>query len=219
MSTAIVLGATGLVGGELVKLLLADDRFDKVKVFVRHSTELRAPKLEEHIVNFDQPDTWRALVKGNVLFSALGTTIGKAGSKEAQYKVDYTYQYQMAEIAADNGCTTYALVSAAWSSPDSKIFYSRMKGELERDVQKLPFQNIHIIRPGALTGDRKEKRTGEIISVGIMNIISRIPGLHQLKPIHGKEVGQALINASLKEGHGIHTYTLGEVFKLAEGRL
>jgi uncharacterized protein YbjT (DUF2867 family) len=146
----------------------------------------------------------------------MGTTIGVAGSKEAQYKIDYTYQYQAAKIAANNGVQEYVLISAAGSDPGSKIFYSRMKGELERDIKKLPFETIHIIRPGMLAGDRKEKRTGEKLMQPLMNFIGSIPGLGSLKPIQGRAVAQAMINATFRHVVGIHTYSMGEVFKLAE---
>jgi len=107
MKTAIVIGATGLVGNELVQLLIKDSRFEKVKVFARRTTGLQHNKLEEHLINFDAPDTWKKQVTGDVLYSSMGTTIGVAGSKEAQYKIDYTYQYQAAKIAANNGVQEY----------------------------------------------------------------------------------------------------------------
>ena len=216
MKTAIVIGATGLVGSELVQLLIKDSRFEKVKVFARRTTGLQHNKLEEHLINFDAPDTWKKQVTGDVLYSSMGTTIGVAGSKEAQYRIDYTYQYQEAKIAANNGVQEYVLISAAGSDPGSKIFYSRMKGELERDIKKLPFETIHIIRPGMLAGDRKEKRTGEKLMQPLMNFIGSIPGLGSLKPIQGRAVAQAMINATFRHVVGIHTYSMGEVFKLAE---
>ena len=197
MKTANVIGATGLVGSNLVLLLLKDTRFEQVHVFVRHSTGIKNSKLQEHVVNFDEPDRWKKLLTGDVLYSAMGTTLKDAGSKDAQYKIDYTYQYQAAKAAAANGVKEYVLVSAAGSSPDAKIFYSKMKGELEQAVQKLPFEAIHIMRPGMLTGERARVRTGEKIGVGVMNIISMIPGLRQLKPIQGSEVAKAMINATV----------------------
>ena len=213
--TAIVIGATGLVGSKLVGLLLADSRFENVKVFVRKSTGLYNDKLEEHVVNFDEPDTWKKLVTGDVLYSAMGTTLKAAGGKDAQYKVDYTYQYQTAKIAAANNVQTYVLVSAAGSNPSSKIFYSRIKGELECEIKKLPFEKIDIIRPGMLGSGRKDIRTGEQLGIGVMRMVSLIPGLASLKPIEGKEVAQAMINATFKRDLGIHSYTMGGVFKLA----
>lgn len=219
MKTALVIGATGLVGSQLVKLLLKDSRYEKVKIFVRRSAGIVNDKLEEHIVNFDAVVDWKKLLVGDVLYSALGTTLRAAGSKETQYKIDYTYQYQVAKAAANNNVKEYVLISAAGSGPDSKIFYSRMKGELERDIIKLPFETIHIIRPGMLSGDRIEVRTGEKAMISIMNAIAVIPGLHRLKPIKGIEVAQAMINATFRHVTGIHSYTMSEVFRLAAAPL
>jgi uncharacterized protein YbjT (DUF2867 family) len=146
----------------------------------------------------------------------LGTTLRPAGSKGAQFKVDYKYQYNFAKAAAENGIPNYILVSAAWSSPASKIFYSRMKGILEKDIKKLPFKNITILRPGQLAGNRKEKRSGERISISFLNIVHHIPGLRALKPIHATTVARAMVNA-VHHGPGrLNEYSLGEVFKLAE---
>ncbi len=216
MKIAIVIGATGLVGSRLVDMLLKDRRFTTVKTFVRRGMGVNNPKLEEHIVDFDAPDTWKKQVTGDVLYSAMGTTLKAAGSKEAQYKIDYTYQYQVAKTAATNGVPQYILISSAGASVDSKIFYSRIKGELERDIKKLPFETIHIIRPGMLAGDRKEVRTGEKAFAGIMNFVSMIPGLKALKPIQDEEVAKAMINATFRRPVGIFSHNMGEVFKLAK---
>ena len=137
---ALVIGATGLVGSELIDQLLNNEQFTRVKVFGRRPTGKSHPKLEEHVINFDQPEQWKGLVRGDILFSALGTTLKKAGSKGAQFKIDYKYQYYFARAAAENGVSNYVLVSAAGSSPTSRIFYSRMKGILEKDIKKLAFQ-------------------------------------------------------------------------------
>ena len=161
MKTAVVIGATGLVGSHLVDLLLQDNRFDKVKIFVRRTTGITNSKLEEHIINFDDTDTWQNKVTGDVLFSALGTTIRQAGSQPAQYKIDYTYQYNFAKTATQNGVRTYILISSAGARANARLFYSRIKGELEEAVRKLSFAHIHIIQPGILTGPRSENRLGE----------------------------------------------------------
>lgn len=212
---AIVIGATGLVGSQLVELLLKDDRFTRVKVFHRRSIEKSHPKLEEHIINFDNPGSWAKSVKGDVLYSAMGTTLRKAGSKATQYKIDYTYQFQTASVAAKNDIPVYVLVSASMAKPDSKIFYSRMKGELERDVATLPFKNIHIIKPGLLTGNRKELRIGEEISASILKVASHIPGLKNWRPIPGNTVARAMINATFINDDKIQKYELGDVFDLS----
>ena len=215
MQTALVIGATGLVGSHLLDLVLKDARFDKVKVFTRRPTDHKESKLEEYLIDFDKPEEWSSYVKGEILFSSLGTTIKKAGSQEEQYKIDFTYQHRMAEIAARNGTGTYVLVSSAGADPGSRIFYSRMKGELEEAIQKLPFKKIIILQPGILDGDRKESRPAEKISINIARGLKYIPGLKQYRPVHAEIVARAMINASFSEINGIRIFTLGGVFDLA----
>ncbi|MGC9344211.1 MAG: NAD(P)H-binding protein, partial [Bacteroidales bacterium] len=130
MKTAIIAGATGLVGGHLLEQVLEDPYFDVIIIFVRRTTGIDHPKLTEHIVNFDTPDEWKDRVKGDILFSAMGTTLKQAGSKEAQKKVDYTYQYEVAKMAAAKGVQDYVLVSTPGASPGSMVFYIRIRGEL-----------------------------------------------------------------------------------------
>ena len=175
-------------------------------------------KLEEHRIQFDAPDTWQHLVEGDVLFSALGTTIKQAGSQSAQYKVDYTYQYNFAKAAALNGVSTYVLVSSAGAKSSASIFYSRMKGELEDDIKKLQIPFIHILQPGLLTGNRKEFRPGERIMAPVLSLVKYIPGIKQYRPIEGKTVAQAMIHAAFNHTRPIQVYTLEEVFELADGK-
>jgi len=215
---ALVLGATGLVGGHLVRLLLDDDRYERVTVFLRRSTRISNPKLTEHAVDFDSPNTWKEYLQGDELFSCLGTTIKKAGSKDAQYRIDYTYQYATAKTAADNGIATYVLVSSSGADPRSRIFYSRMKGELDRDVKELPFRTVAILKPSVLMGERAEKRSGESIGVFLGNIlIPLIPPLRKYRPIPAKTVAQAMIRAAnTPDAPAIAEYELEEIFTLAD---
>jgi uncharacterized protein YbjT (DUF2867 family) len=215
VKTAIVIGATGLVGTQLVRLLLTDNYFRKVIVFVRRSMQIRDDKLEEHLIDFDKPETWQHLVKGDVLFSTLGTTIKQAGSQQAQYRIDYFYQYQFAQAAAHNDVPVYVLVSSAGANPDAVIFYSRMKGELEKDVKQLKFSSINIIQPGLLAGERKETRRGEKVGYLLLQALNKIGLFKKYRPIDAAIVAQAMINASKKATKGVQVYTLEAVFQLA----
>lgn len=216
MRTAIILGATGLTGAQLLDLLLQDERFDKVKILVRRTVGFTHAKLEEYIVDFDQPSYWQALVSGDVLFSAFGTTLKKAGGKEAQYKVDYTYQYEVAAAAAGNGVGTYVLVSAQGADENSSFFYMRMKEELDRDVQQLPFQKTRILRPGMLDGDRRERRIWEKWGLSIIKFFNNIGLFKSLRPIHVRQLAHAMIETAFDETPGVKFYTPSELFLLAE---
>ncbi len=170
--TANVVGATGLVGQQIVKQLLNYKEYDKVRIFVRKSTGIEHPKLEEHVIDFGQPAIWASLVTGDVLFSALGTTIKVAKTKDNQYLVDYTYQFDFAKAAAKNGVPCYVLVSSMGADSTSSVFYSKMKGKLEDAVVMLDFKRILIFRPSILDGDRKEKRPGERAALRLSKIIT-----------------------------------------------
>ncbi|TVQ03399.1 MAG: NAD-dependent epimerase/dehydratase family protein [Balneolaceae bacterium] len=212
---ALVIGATGMVGRELVQLLLNDDYFQKIVVFGRRTLGIDHKKLDEHMINFDNTDEWQHLVTGDILFSTLGTTLKQAGSKENQYKIDYTYQYEFADAASKKKVPVYVLVSAASANPGSRFFYTRMKGELERDVKKMIFKAIHIIQPGFLHGHRDKERAGEKLILNILNSANSIGLLNKYRPVHGKTVAKAMIQAARSDLAGIFQYELEEVFELA----
>ncbi len=213
--TALVIGATGLVGNELVHQLLVDDRFGEVRVFARRTTGITHSKLREFLINFNDPQSWRHLVVGDVLYSALGTTLKKAGSQQAQYQIDYQYQYDFAKAAAENQVPVYVLVSSAMASPGSRLFYTRMKGELERNIRVLPFQYIHIMQPGMLEGNRKEKRTGERIGLVLLKFINKLGIALQQKPVPASVVAKAMINVSFRKDSHVNVYALTQVFSAA----
>jgi uncharacterized protein YbjT (DUF2867 family) len=197
MKTAIVIGASGLVGSYVTLKLLDDFRYSKVKVFVRNSFDISHPKLEEHVIDFDKLELWKEYLTGDELYSALGTTIKKAGSKEAQYKIDFTYQYEVAKAAAENGVKKYMLVSSAGANYKSSNFYLRIKGSLDEKVQQLSFDQICIFRPSILVGLRSEKRFGESIGIKIAGTITKIiPALKKYRPINASKVAEAMLTSA-----------------------
>lgn len=192
-----MIGGTGLVGRQLLDLLLADERFDEVAVFTRRSTGRAGGKLVEHMVDFGDPSTWRELVQGDVLFSTLGTTLKQAGSKLAQYEVDYSYQLNFATAAAGNGVGSYVLVSTAGADDSSIFFYPRIKGELEEKVLRLPFEGISILRPTQLYGDRERVRRNEERALSFMKFVNGLGVMKGRRPIHARTVAAAMIEAAL----------------------
>lgn len=192
---AIVLGATGAVGKDLTDLLLNDPAFDNVEIFVRRDPGLTNSKLITHVIDFDKPEEWGNLIDGDVAFSCLGTTLKTAGSQEAQYKVDYTYQYEFAKTASNNGVAAYLLVSSAMADSKSKLFYTRMKGELEDAVNKMSFQRICIVRPPSLIRKNTD-RMSEKIALPIIRFFNKIGLLKSQTPMDTMVVAKAMINVA-----------------------
>jgi len=217
MKTALIIGATGLTGSYLVHLLLGDVRFGKVIIFVRRSMGIRHPKLEEYIVRFDLPQQWEHLVQGDVLFSTMGTTKRKAGTKEARYQVDFTFQYAFARAASINKVPVYVLVSAAGADPSSLFFYMKTKGALEAAIRVLAFERIRIIQPGPISGNREEERPLERASLGLIRFLNRLGLCGQYHPIEAAELATAMRNAALLPEPGTLEYRLSAVFDLATG--
>ena len=159
---ALIAGATGLVGREVVRLLLSDPHYDKVKVVTRRSCDIKDNRLEEIIIDFDQLKDHSAALSASDYYVALGTTMSKAGSKENFYKVDFTYPYQLAEIAkSDPQFEKYLVVTAYSASKKSSIYYNRVKGEIEEALKALELKSLHIFQPSLLIGFRPEFRIFE----------------------------------------------------------
>ncbi|WP_267402967.1 MULTISPECIES: NAD(P)H-binding protein [unclassified Chryseobacterium] len=212
---ALVIGATGATGKDLVSQLLNDKDFEEVHIFVRKLVDIQNDKLKTHIVNFENPDEWKNKVKGDVAFSCLGTTLKTAGSKEAQRKVDYDYQYEFAKAAKENEVEDYILVSAYGANPKSKIFYSKMKGELEEAVKQLHFNKITIFKPGML--ERKDSdRTGEVLGSRIIKFANKLGLLESQKPLPTDVLAKAMINSSKIKSNGYSSIKLGNIFCFAE---
>lgn len=199
---ANVIGASGLVGQQLVAQLLAHPEFEKVRSFVRRPSGIVHPKLEELVVDFDRPESWKRFVKGDVLFSTLGTTIKTAKTKANQYRVDFIYQFDFANAASENGVGVYVLVSSLGADPKSSVFYSRMKGELDEAVAKLPFQKIVIFRPSILDGDRKEKRRGEKVGLILSHFLTHFI-LKKYRPTPVDVLASRMIGLSVDEVPGL----------------
>ena len=193
----LLIGATGATGSDLLELLLQDNEVESVAIFVRRHPGIEHAKLKVYVIDFEKRADWSHLVKGDVLFSCLGTTLKDAGSKTAQWKVDYDYQYQFAKTARDNGVVCYALVSAMNASSQSRIFYSRMKGKLDEDVSKLGFPKLLIFKPPSLIR-KGSNREMEKMGVNIINFLNRLGLLKSLKPISTGTLAMEMLDAVKK---------------------
>ncbi len=210
---AIVIGGTGLVGRELVRLLVGDERFGAVVLLGRRTHGVSDPKVQEHLIDFERPAAWRELVAGDVLFSSLGTTIKKAGSQAAQYRVDHDYQFRVAEAARGNGVPAFVLVSSGGANPRSRLFYPRIKGELERDVTALGFPRLRILRPGPLDGGRREYRAGEAFALRVLRPLAPLLPWG-MRPIRAETVARAAIATALDPAVGTQIHDARALFQL-----
>jgi uncharacterized protein YbjT (DUF2867 family) len=199
---AIVIGATGATGKDLLERLLEDDDFHQVDIFVRRDIGFIHKKCNVHVIDFDRPDQWKQLVKGDVLFSCIGTTRKIAGSKEAQWKVDYDYQYQFAVIAKENNVQQFILVSSDFSSSRSNMFYSKMKGQLEEAIKALAFGKLVIFQPPVLIRKNSD-RIGEAVSVKFTQFLNKLGLFHLYRPLPTEILAQAMANAAKAKGDRI----------------
>jgi uncharacterized protein YbjT (DUF2867 family) len=211
---ALLIGATGATGKDLLELLLNDDSFEKVDIFVRRSLRIQHNKLNIHVVDFDQPDLWRNLVQGDVLFSCLGTTLKAAGSKEKQKKVDYLYQLQFAKAARENKVKNYILVSSDFASSKSPLFYSKIKGQLEDEVRALRFPKLIIFNPPSLVRKNSDRKI-EVISIKIIRFLNAIGLFNSIKPLETTLLAKAMIYATKSLDDGAYAFTGTEIIKLA----
>lgn len=215
---ALIAGASGLVGGHCLKLLLESDRYSQVISVGRRELPLIHPKLDQQIINFDKMESFASELVADDIYCCLGTTIKKAGSKDAFYKVDYTYVAELARITAAKGATQFLVVSAMGADAGSLIFYNKVKGEMEQFVTQQDFEAVHIFQPSLLLGEREEERTGEEIATKIMKPLSSlmIGPLKKYRPIKGETVAKAMIYAASLNSKGIYTHPSDDVARLGD---
>lgn len=215
---ALVVGATGLVGSACVAELLASERYSKVLVVARRKLNLNDAKLSTIIANFDELDAVAEQLKAHDVYYCLGTTIKKAGSQAMFRKIDYDYTLSIAKIVLQNGAEQFLLVSSLGADAKSSIFYSKVKGELENALKKMPFGALHIFQPSILLGNRHESRTGEGIGqrVAVWLAPLMVGALRKYRGITGVDVARAMVSTALQNKKGIYTYLSDEVQAIAD---
>lgn len=201
MKKAIVFGATGLVGSQLVKLLIEDTNYDKIVLFNRRPMSFTSPKIEEHIVNFDQLEDFSDKIDGKTVFCTLGTTIKKAKSIENFRKVDYDMPLQIGKIAQAKKVSNFLIVSSIGANSKSRNYYTKTKGEVEEELRQLNFENFVVLRPSLLLGLRKEFRFLESLSKILVHILGVLflGSLKKYKAIHSADVARAMIKLSFQK--------------------
>ncbi|QIL77125.1 MULTISPECIES: NAD-dependent epimerase/dehydratase family protein [Hymenobacter] len=211
--TALIAGASGLVGSQLLSLLLASERYAKVIVIGRRPLPQVHPKLEQRIFDLDDLDQHRLALIADDVYCCLGTTMRQAGSKEAFYKVDYLYVVKLAALTAGNFAAQFLVVSAMGADANSRIYYNRVKGEMEQAVRQTPFRVIHFFRPSLLLGNRTEKRLGEQIGAVLMKALRplMVGPLRKYQPVEAVTVARAMLRAAEEDGGGIRVHLSDEI--------
>ncbi|MFD1736355.1 NAD(P)H-binding protein [Bacillus salitolerans] len=216
--TAVVAGATGLIGKELVNMLLNETAYSEITLIVRRSTGIKHPKLSEKIINFDQLEKVDINLSGADVFCTLGTTIKKAGSQEAFRLVDNMYPLSLGRMAKKFGARSFLVVTSMGANPLSRMFYIRVKGETEQALRGLDLPALYIFRPSLLLGEREEFRLGERITSLLFNVLSPlfIGPLRKYSPIMSLAVAKAMVLSAKRDQPGIYIYEAEQIKKIAD---
>ncbi|WP_350298898.1 NAD(P)H-binding protein [Peribacillus frigoritolerans] len=216
--TALILGATGVVGTQLVKEMSNSNKYSEIHLLTRREMKFAEPKCTGHVVDFDNLSQYAYLFNVTDVFICLGTTIKKAKSKEAFRKVDYDYIIEAAKMAKTSNVEKLLVITAMGANSKSKFFYSRVKGDVEGTLQHLELNTVHIFRPSLLLGEREEFRAGEKIS-GLLSNFAKFVFVGPLRPyraIEANKVAAAMYAAAQTTAKGYHFYNSDEIEKLAQ---
>lgn len=208
---ALIIGATGATGKDLVNVLLEDTDYTAVVIFVRRSGGMPHPKLQEIITDFDKPGEVSEFINGDVLFSCLGTTLKTAGSKDKQWHIDYELPLEFARIARKNGVANMVLLSAYGASATSRIFYSKIKGKLEEALNDFAFDRYIIFRPGLLLR-KGTNRMGERISAGVLKVLNSLGLIRKFRALPTAILAEKLARAPKILAAGKHVIELNKIF-------
>lgn len=213
--TAILAGATGLVGGECLRQLLEDARYRRVVVVTRRDVGAAAQhdKVRQVVVEFEQLGERHARLRGDHVFCALGTTIRKAGSQQRFRQVDYEYPLRLAQLALRNGARHFSLVSALGASRSSPFFYSRVKGETEQGLREMGWPSASILRPSVIAGERAESRPLERLSGQLLRLAPAT-----WRPVPARDIAAAMIAAAQREAPGVTTIESRDISGFAQQR-
>ena len=201
MKTALVFGSTGLVGGNLLRLLIKDEKYKKIRVFVRSSTSKIDPKIEVVQTDFTKLENIKSEIKGDDCFFCIGTTRKKTPNKQDYINTEYNLPLSIGKICSDNNVQNFTYISSLGANPKTSNLYLKNKGMAEEELRKLNFKKFIVIRPSFLIGKRKEERFGEKIGIFAMKCISPIlvGDLKKYKSINAEIVAKSMINISNSE--------------------
>ena len=215
MKTALVFGASGLVGGHLVNQLILNSNYSKIKIFVRSKIELINPKIEIIETDFNDLEKYRNDITGDDCFFCIGTTKKNSPDKNEYKRVELELPKQVAQIAKSNLVNSFVFVSSGYADPKSSGDYLKFKGLVEEDLIRLNFPKLGIMRPSFLLGARQEKRVGEKIGIFIFKLLSPLflGPLKKMKPIHSATVAKAMI-AIIQNNHSKIIFESNEISEI-----
>jgi uncharacterized protein YbjT (DUF2867 family) len=211
---AVVIGATGVVGREVVNELVERNEISEIITFTRREMDFGSPKVINYVIDFDNIEKYSDLISGEYFFSCLGTTKSQAGSIEKQRIVDVDYQFEFAKLAQTNGMHHYFLVSSPGADANSSNDYLKMKGELDEKVKELDFASISIFKPSLIVGKRDDFRLGEKVGIVASKLIDHVPGLKKYRSITGSEIAKKMVSVAMNVKNGKNTFELDELFKV-----
>lgn len=215
--TAIILGATGLTGGILLQQLIQDSRYGKIKLFGRSSAAVKDDKIEEYLVDLFDPESFKSNFSGDDVFCCIGTTKNKTPDEETYRKIDLGIPVTAATLAKTNNISTFIVISAMGASKDSKMFYNKIKGEMEVEILKLNIPETYIFQPSLIAGDRVESRPWEKFAMQVMKILNPIfvGGLKKYRSIHPETIARAMIIVA-NEGYSRKKIPSDEIKQIAK---
>ena len=201
MKTALLFGSSGLIGGHLLNILIQNNNYNKIKIFVRSEPEIKDPKIEIIKADFNNLKNHIEDIKGDDCFFCIGTTKKNSPDKNEYKRIERDMPVKIAEIAKANSVNSFIYVSSGFADPKNSGAYLRYKGEVEEELQKLNFSKLGIMRPSFLMGNRKEKRFGEKMGIFLFKLLSPLflGPLKKMKPIRSEKVAQAMINVVQKD--------------------
>ena len=195
MKTALIFGSSGLIGSQLLNILIEDNNYKKIKIFVRSSPDIKAQKIE--IIKTDFNNLYKHMqdITGDDCFFCIGTTKQNSTDKNEYKRIERDLPVEIAEIAKTNSVNSFIYISSGFADPKNSGPYLRYKGEVEEELKKLNFLKLAIMRPSFLMGNRKEKRSGEKIGIFLFKMLSPLflGPLKKMKPIHSEKVAKAMI--------------------------
>jgi uncharacterized protein YbjT (DUF2867 family) len=217
VKTALLFGASGLVGSHLLNQLISNNNYSKIKLFVRSAIDLNDPKIEIIQTDFNNLENHREDIKGDDCFFCIGTTKKNSPDKNEYKRVELEVPKQIAQIAKSNFVNSFVFVSSGYADPKSSGDYLKFKGEVEEELKKLNFLKLGVMRPSFLLGDRKEKRVGEKIGIFIFKLISPLllGPLKKMKPIHSEIVARSMIKVA-NEDLQKNTFECNEIIELTK---